>query len=161
MGLLMALALKVRGVAEVTMVDLDPERLELAKSMGLSAMLSGSDELTSQKHAFDLAVDATGVPAVAGALIDYVSNGGVVSFFGVCPQSAKIEISPFEIFRRQLTLIGTHSLNHNIPEALDVIRAIGPSIGALVTHRLSREELAAVMLGAKIAGSLKIQVQDN
>lgn len=34
-------------------------------------------------------------------------------------------------------------------------------IGALMIHRLSREKLAALMQGAKIAGSLKIQVQDH
>ena len=31
-------------------------------------------------------------------------------------------------------------------------------IGALMIHRLSREKLAALMLGVKIAESLKIQV---
>lgn len=160
MGLLMGLALKARGVPSVTMVDLDPARLDLARSLGLSAVLSGADELERQKRNFDLSVDATGVVKVAEGLIDYTANGGVISFFGVCPKTAKIEISPFEVFRRQLTLIGTHSLNHNIPEALDVIRSIGPAIQALVTHRLSYDEIAQVMSGTKISGSLKIQVQN-
>lgn len=159
MGLLMGLALKVRGLREIAMVDLDPKRLELARSMGFTGLLADSDALISRKGQFDFAIDATGVLSVAERLIEYVSSGGIVSFFGVCPQDAKIQISPFEVFRRQLTLIGTHSLNHNIPEALQVIREIGPGIELLVTHRLSLEELADVIRGEKLSGSLKIQVQ--
>ena len=157
-GLLMGLALKARGVPEVIMVDLDPARLDRARDLGLSGVLSGSDELAALTRKCDLAVDATGVPAVAGSLVDYVANGGAVSFFGVCPQDARIEISPFELFRRELTLFGTHSLNHNIPEALAVLRAIGPKVSGVVTHRLSPEGVADVMAGHKPAGSLKIQM---
>lgn len=160
MGLMMALALKVRGVRKITIVDLDPKRLELAGSMGFSGLLADSDVLISKKGQFDFAVDATGVLSVAEGLIDYVSSGGIVSFFGVCPKDGKIHISPFEVFRRQLTLIGTHSLNHNIPEALQVISEIGPEIERLITHRLSLEDMAAVIRGKKkLSGSLKIQLQ--
>ncbi len=158
MGLLMGLALKARGVAEVAMVDLDPKRLELARGLGLSGVLSGSDELAALTRACDLAVDATGVPAVAAGLVTYVANGGAVSFFGVCPQGARIEISPFEVFRRQLALFGTHSLNHNIPEALETLGAIGPKVAGVVTHRLTADQVAEVMAGHKPVGSLKIQM---
>lgn len=159
MGLLMGLALKVRGVGEINMVDLDAEKLKLAKSMGLSGILAGSVELDSRKNQFDLAIDATGVIPVAERLVDFVSYGGVVSFFGACPRDAKIKISPFEVFRRQLTLLGTHSLNHNIPEALDVIQKVGPDLELLITHRLNFEQLADVVRGKKLPGSLKVQVQ--
>lgn len=158
MGLLMGLALKAQGVGEVTMIDLDPARLDLAEAHGLTGLHAASADLERQRRSFDLAVDATGVPAVAGRLIDYVANGGTASFFGVCPQDARIEISPFEVFRRQLSLVGTHSLNHNIPEALAMLAAIGPSVEDVVTHRLSLDEVAEVMAGHKPAGSLKIQM---
>jgi threonine dehydrogenase-like Zn-dependent dehydrogenase len=159
MGLLMGLALKARGTAEVIMADLDPARLEQAQAHGLGAVRVGTPQLADLHRACDLVVDATGVPKVAGSIISYVANGGAGLFFGVCPQSARIEISPFEVFRRQLSLFGTHSLNHNIPAALDVIRAIGPAISDLVTHRLPLEGMAEVMAGKKPAGSMKVQLK--
>jgi len=158
MGLLMGLALKARGVDEVAMIDLDTERLALAEAHGLTGLAAGSAELAARRHGFDLVVDATGVPAVAAGLVDYVANGGTASFFGVCPQDARIEISPFEIFRRQLSLVGTHSLNHNIPQSLAMLEAIGPSVKDVITHQVSLEEVAEVMDGHKPAGSLKIQM---
>ncbi len=158
MGLLMGLALKARGVEEVCMIDLDSERLALAEAHGLKSLAAGSAALEHTRHSFDLVVDATGVPAVAAGLVDYVANGGTASFFGVCPQDARIEVSPFEIFRRQLSLVGTHSLNHNIPDSLAVLNAIGPSVEAVITHQMSLEEVADVMAGHKPAGSLKIEM---
>ncbi|MBT8455582.1 MAG: alcohol dehydrogenase catalytic domain-containing protein [Rhodobacteraceae bacterium] len=158
MGLLLGLALRVLGAAEVNMVDLDPGRLDLARGLGLSGVASGSGALAVHERSCDLAVDATGVPAVAARLLHYVANGGAALFFGVCPQDARIEISPFEVFRRQLALFGTHSLNHNIPAALDTLAAIGPRVAEVVTHRMTAEDVAAVMAGHKPPGSLKIQM---
>ncbi|WP_306120064.1 MULTISPECIES: alcohol dehydrogenase catalytic domain-containing protein [unclassified Roseitalea] len=158
MGLLMGLALKARGTSEVIMVDVDAGRLDLARGFGLSGVASGSDALAALSRSCDLAVDATGVPAVAADLLRSVANGGAASFFGVCPQDARIEISPYDVFRRQLALFGTHSLNHNIPEALETLAAIGPKVAGVITHRLTAEEVAGVMAGHKPPGSLKVQM---
>ncbi|MEZ5722005.1 MAG: alcohol dehydrogenase catalytic domain-containing protein [Paracoccaceae bacterium] len=72
-----------------------------ARPGALRAFCRAATSFAALTRKCDLAVDATGVPAVAGSLVDYVANGGAVSFFGVCPQDARIEISPFELFRRE------------------------------------------------------------
>jgi hypothetical protein len=105
-----------------TVPDLSPALLDLASGFGFDAIASGYEAMKQWHHSADIAVEATGVPAVAAGLTDYLANGGKGLFFGVCPSEARIEISPFEIFRRQLTLAGSHSLNHNIPRSLDIIR---------------------------------------
>ena len=140
-GMLIALCLRTRGVKDVTMVDLDEARLSLAESFGLTAIAAGSSQLDGLKKSLDLAVDATGVPKVAEGLIDYAANGGNVLFFGVCPPGEKIAISPNEVFRRQIRLAGTHSLNHNIPESLEAIKSIGPDINNLISHRVELSEI--------------------
>lgn len=157
MGLLMGIALKTRGIADITFADIDDTRLELAASFGFHGLASGSDALEKLHHSVDLVVDATGVPAVAERMTHYIANGGSGLYFGVCPSSARIEIAPFEIFRRQLTLAGSHSLNHNIPAALETITACGPDIARIVSHRLSLEEAAAVLAAKPPRGSMKIQ----
>jgi threonine dehydrogenase-like Zn-dependent dehydrogenase len=156
-GLLIGMALKTRNLSQVTFADIDPNRLELAESFGFTSVAVGSAELAAMRHAKDLTVDATGNARVAAELIGYTANGGSCLFFGVCAPDARIEVAPFEIFRRQLTLAGTHSLNHNIPEALSAIRAYGPGIAGLVSHRLSLEEVAETLSGKAPSGSLKIQ----
>lgn len=156
-GLLMAIGMRLAGVKDVSLVDIDESRLAFAESFGFQGIASQSDQLHGLHNGIDLVADATGVPAVAGTLTDYIANGGVGLFFGVCPQDAKIEIAPFELFRRQITLAGSHSLNHNIPQALDGLRTYGDDIARVVSHRMNLDEIAEVFRGNTPKGSLKIQ----
>lgn len=156
-GMLMAWALRGRGVPEVTLVERDPNRRALAESLGFGTLPAEDAALAPRLGAMDVAVDATGVPAVAARLADFLAPGGSALFFGVCPADARIEIAPFALFRRQLTLAGTHSLNHNIPEALAAIAAAGPELGQLVTHRLGLEAMARVFAEGPPPGALKVQ----
>ncbi|MFN3613676.1 MAG: alcohol dehydrogenase catalytic domain-containing protein [Rubrimonas sp.] len=158
MGVLIGLALRNRGVVDVFIVEPDPARRALAATFGLSALAPDAKELAALRRGCDLVVDATGAPDVAEALIGYAANGGAVLLFGVCPQDARIAISPFAVFRRQLSLSGAHSLNHNIPAALTTLKAIGPQVERLVTHRLDPEAMAQVIAGARPEGAMKVQL---
>lgn len=156
-GLLMAIAIRIKGVANVTLVDVNPNRLQLARSFGFAAVASGPDELAAFHQNVDLAIDATGIPLVAQGLISYAANGGKVLYFGVCPPEEHIQISPFEIFRRQITIAGAHSLNRNIVEAIETIRTFGPDIRRLVSHHVPLDEIPAFLEGENQAASLKVQ----
>lgn len=155
-GMLMALSLRTRGVNDVTMVDLDDSRLELAESFGLNAIAAASGDLAALEKSVDLAADATGVPKVAENLINYAANGGNVLFFGVCPPGETISVSPHDVFRRQIRMAGTHSLNHNIPEALAAIEKIGPEIERLISHRVELSEIQAFLDKSNQSNSLKV-----
>jgi len=155
-GMLMALSLRTYGVNDITMVDLNESRLELAESFGLKAVASASGDLAKLEKSIDLAIDATGVPKVAEGLINYAANGGNVLFFGVCPPGEVISVSPHDVFRRQIRMAGTHSLNHNIPEALEAIEKIGPDINRLVSHSVELSEIKNFLEKGGPANSLKI-----
>ena len=157
MGLLMGLALKSHGVSKVAFCDISESRLELAATLEFDAVKSGSAELRKWRRGSDLVVEATGVPHVAGAVTSYMANGGKGLFFGVCPSDAKIDVAPFEIFRRQLTLAGSHSLNHNIPKSLGVIAGIGAQLDRIVSHRSPLSEVSMFLSSAPPSDSLKVQ----
>ncbi|MCY3879807.1 MAG: alcohol dehydrogenase catalytic domain-containing protein [Rhodobacteraceae bacterium] len=157
MGHLMGLTLRAQGTGEVFMVDIDESRLRLAGENGLTPLNPGPETDDMLRRGCDLAVDATGVPAVAAALVETVANGGAALFFGACPPDARISISPHEMFRRQLSLFGSHSLNHNIPHAVSVLREIGEAATRIVTHGVPLDEIPRVILGHKPPGCLKIQ----
>lgn len=160
-GLLMALTLKWRGVGRVTVVDLSEDRLRFAESFGLNPLAAGSQGVAALRHSQDFVSDATGVPAVAKAMPEYLRDGGAALFFGVCPQPAQIEISPFEMFRRQLSLFGTHSLNANIPDTLPILHRNAAEAARLVSHRVGIEETVAVFRGGVTAGALKVQLENS
>ncbi|WP_062119736.1 zinc-dependent alcohol dehydrogenase family protein [Aureimonas sp. AU40] len=140
-GLLLALALKSAGAGRVVVADINEHRLVFAQSLGLEVMAPGSSALEAMKRGFDFAADATGVASVAATLPSYVADGGTVLFFGVCAPDARIEIAPFEIFRRQLRLCGAHSLNGQIERALALLRSDVGGMSRLVSHRLPLDEV--------------------
>lgn len=157
MGLLMGMALKAEGMRKVAFVDIAESRLDLAASFGFDAVAAGSDALKQWHHRADLAVEATGVPAVASGLTNYMANGGKGLFFGVCPSDGKIDVSPFEVFRRQLTLAGSHSLNHNIPRSLGIIAGLGADIDRAISHQLPMDEISKILSTSPPKDSLKVQ----
>ncbi len=157
MGLLLALALASRGLTRIALADPDPDRLALAQSFGFTSLATGSEALSARRRAQDIVVDATGRTAVAAALPDYAAAGGSCLVFGVCPPGETMPVSPFDLFRRQIALVGTHSLNHNIAEALDAIRDAGPRLARLVSHRVGLDEIAAILADGAPKGSLKVQ----
>ncbi|NND93064.1 MAG: zinc-dependent alcohol dehydrogenase family protein [Granulosicoccus sp.] len=156
-GLLMALALKDAGIPDVSVVDIDEGRLDFVRTLGLNAILSAPDTLASMERSVDVVVDATGVPAVVEGLFNLVANGGNVLFFGVCPPDSRISISPFDIFRRQIRVAGAHSLNHNIPEALAVLRRSGEAMSKIISHELPLSDIASYLDGPHGGGSMKVQ----
>lgn len=156
-GVLMSLALKDAGIQEVLIADLNEDRLTFVETLGLIPVHARSDQLESMKRSNDVVVDATGVPKVTENLIEYAANGGSVLFFGVCPPDSFIRLSPFDVFRRQIRIAGAHSLNHNIPQALDVLRRSGDVMRNVISHQVSLPEIAPYLEKAADGNSMKVQ----
>lgn len=140
-GLLLALSLKARGVVSVAVADISEPRLAFAGALGLEPLVSGSQALAARAKGFDFVADATGVAKVVEGMVGFTADGGTALVFGVCAPDARISVAPFEIFRRQIRLAGSHSLNRNIPQALDILKRDDGTMARLVSHRLPLAEL--------------------
>ncbi|MDX3975156.1 zinc-dependent alcohol dehydrogenase family protein [Shinella sp.] len=135
-GLFLALSLKAEGAENVTVADINESRLAFAAELGLGGIVSGSQALADRRRSYDFVADATGIASVVEGMIDLLADGGTALVFGVCAPDARISVAPFEIFRRQLKLVGSHSLNRNIPDALDILKRDDGRMAKLVSHRL-------------------------
>lgn len=157
-GLLLALALRARGVGEVAVADLDESRLAFAGGLGLVPFHAGAEALGARRRSFDFVADATGVAKVAEGLTEFAADGGTVLYFGVCAPDARIAVSPFEVFRRQLRLCGSHSLNGQIADAIALLRADDGTMARLVSHRLPMGEMLAFFAkGGAGPSTMKVQ----
>ncbi len=157
-GLLLALSLKAEGVETVTIADINENRLSFAQELGLKAAVSGSQELLAHKRGFDFVADATGIASVVEGMIDFTADGGTVLVFGVCAPDARISVAPFEIFRRQIKLVGSHSLNRNIPDALEILVKDNGAMARLVSHRLPLPEILPFLTKkSSDAATMKVQ----
>jgi threonine dehydrogenase-like Zn-dependent dehydrogenase len=157
-GLMMMMGLGARGISDITMVDLEESRRNRSVELGAANALAPA-ELDASKHAhlYDIVVDCTGVVAVCQKMPSYAADGATLLFFGVCPPGAAAAFAPFEIFRRELTLVGSHSLSNNISDAVSVLQKLGGRAEALVSHRLPLEAIARHMESPIKQGTMKIQ----
>lgn len=155
-GLMMMMALQARHGTAVTMVDLEESRLERALRLGADDVIDGRGSQGASER-FDLVVDCTGVPAVCAKMPSHARDGATLLMFGVCPPDALAGFSPYEIFRRELTLVGSHSLSNNLPDALDILHRLGERADRLVSHHLSLEQIAEQLHAPAKAGTMKLQ----
>lgn len=157
-GLMMMMGLNARGVTDVTMVDLEESRRQRAVEFGAD-MAVGPEEAEGVRRSrrFDIVIDCTGVVPVCERMPDFAADGATLLFFGVCPPDIKAGFAPFEIFRRELALVGSHSLSNNIPDAIGVLKGLGARAEALVSHRLPLEAIARHMVSPVKEGTMKIQ----
>ena len=157
-GLMMMMGLNARGVTDVTMVDLEESRRRRAVELGADVAVGPQEaESVRQGRRFDIVIDCTGVVPVCERMPDFAADGATLLFFGVCQPGMKAGFAPFEIFRRELALVGSHSLSNNIPDALFVLQGLGARAESLVSHRLPLEAIGRHMASPVKEGTMKIQ----
>jgi D-arabinitol dehydrogenase (NADP+) len=126
------------GATAATVAEKNPARLAFARTCGARTVVASLDDLG--KDGYDLVIDATGSPAVMARTIDFARPGGTVLLFGVPPTGAKMEIEPFVIFRKGLTVLSSYTSVRNSFQALRLMQEGKVSVKQVVSHRLPLEE---------------------
>ena len=141
-GLMHMQLAKINGAATVSIVDLFPHKLELAKKLGADFAYT-ADEFKSlnKTNSFELVIDCTGIPSVVETEIAYVKDAGTFLMFGVCPEGETISISPYEIFRREIKIVGSYSLKKTFGKALALLQNKRINVTDLIDNRVSLEEV--------------------
>jgi D-arabinitol dehydrogenase (NADP+) len=135
------------GASIVDVVDLNTDRLELAGKLGARHRLSGRTEKLVEAvrdlepRGYDLVIDATGSTAALRSAFKLVKNSGKLLIFGVCPAGETIEISPYDIYRRDLTILGSFSIRRTFLAALRMIDGGRLRLEELLGERYALEGL--------------------
>jgi 2-desacetyl-2-hydroxyethyl bacteriochlorophyllide A dehydrogenase len=144
MGLMMLELAKRAGAESVSVVDLNPARLETAKRLGCTAAVTSADELDAPRG-WDVVIDCTGVEAAIRDGLGRVGRGGTFLQFGVANYDARVAIEPYEIYRREITITGSMAVLHSFDRAGQMLAAgvLDPSV--FVSHRFPLSDYAAAL----------------
>jgi len=139
-------ASRANGAAAVTVVDVVESKLQMARDEGASDTVIADNALEAKlkkiaPHGFDVVIDATGVAKVLGDSLKFVKNGGKYLVFGVCGPHDKVEISPFEIYRRDLEIIGSFAIRRTYDRAFKLMEHGAVDVKKLIFEALPVEEL--------------------
>jgi 2-desacetyl-2-hydroxyethyl bacteriochlorophyllide A dehydrogenase len=140
-GLLHAQIASMNGASTVTVVDPIEVKLDLAKTLGVNNVFN-PEQFNPQKlvNHYMLVIDCTGVPKVIENAIQYVKNTGTLLMFGVCAVNSSISINPYEIYKRELHLVGSFALKKTFGCAVKLAQSGKINLKILVDQHLTLEE---------------------
>lgn len=154
-GLLSAFVARAYGAASVSVIELDPMRAANAQAAGFDAAAS-ADDLAPQD--WGLVVDATGViPAIRDGLTR-LQRGGTLLQIGVAHSDAVLDVKPYEMFQRELTITGSLTTRYSFPRALDLLARGIVDASRILGTPFPLAEYAAAIDSAGRGETLKVTI---
>lgn len=158
LGLSSLIVARSRG-HRVHVIEPHAPRRRRALDLGAEEAVAPGESLSVME--FDVVIEATGVgDAVVDALGRLRTRGTFLQLGATSPE-IEVAIRPFDVFQRELRIIGSFSLADRYPEAADVIRDVANEFESLVTHTFPLEEFEVAMATMTIPEAVKIHITPN
>ena len=166
-GLLTQMISKGGPTADVVVVDVMEQKLEIARIMGATATFVSGPDLAGQLadrtkgRGFDAVVDCTGLAPVIEGMFAYAAPRARIMFFGVASPRDTVRINPFDIYRKDWQIIGSMAINYTYQQARDLLASGRIDVKPLLTHVASLDELAGILGRPKAATELKTLISPS
>jgi 2-desacetyl-2-hydroxyethyl bacteriochlorophyllide A dehydrogenase len=137
-GILLSKVIQLQGASDITQVDKNQSRLELAKASGARYICSSLDELEGESY--DTVVEAAGSAFLMEQSLKYVRKGGTLLWFGVPKRDAAVSIPAFTFFEKGLTILSSYTSVRNSIQAVRLLESGKIDVSKLVSHQLPLED---------------------
>jgi L-iditol 2-dehydrogenase len=162
-GLLHIKLAKASKAERIIATDMVDYRLEAARRFGATAVIKATDdvparvaELNDGKKA-DLVIICTGAPKAIDQGLNSVDRGGTILFFAPADPSRAIPIPFNELWREEVTMVGSYGASpEDLETAIDLISSGMVSVRDMITHRLG---LADTGLGFRLVAEAKESIK--
>lgn len=155
-GLMAVVLGKAEGAAGIRVVEPNAARRAAASRLGAIEAVASADDLT--ENVFDLALDASGHPVAIAQAIDALGPRGRLVQMGVASPTATVALSPYEVFAKELSIIGSNSLAEKYEESAERMVDLQGDLVAMITATFSLEQYADAIAAATSPDQIKIQV---
>jgi 2-desacetyl-2-hydroxyethyl bacteriochlorophyllide A dehydrogenase len=131
-GALAAQLLRRNGVATLTVLERSQDRRDVVAGFGVDHAVAEFADLGDEE--FDVVVDATGAISVIENGLTRTAPGGRFLLIGVAPADAMATVSPYQLFKSEITVLGSMSKLYSFEPALRLLEHglvdVGPMLGA-------------------------------
>ena len=169
-GMILAQLLNHSNAFSVTVAAPSQDKLDILQEYGIkdTVKISRDDVETTRARllrdnpsGFDIVVDATGSAKVAEDALTYLKKGGKLVLYSVYDDADRMSISPYTMFERQLTIVGSFAQVACFGRAVDAINKGIVKTDKLITHVMPLEDFGkGLELAAKGGpGVIKILVK--
>ena len=166
-GLLLTQLLETSGAGTVVVSEPVDERREMALEVGADYAIDPTEDdpesaIPDLAGSVDVAIEAVGLPDTIEQAHDLTGPGGRTLVFGVPPEDATIEISPFDVFYEQREILGTYSLTPDtFARAVTLLQNGRIETEALITDEFSLDGLEEAFEQMEAREGLKKMVYPN
>ena len=164
-GLLLALAAKQAGAAEVSIFDLADEPLRIAEEIGVDAAyrVGGGDDplkpFEANKGVFDVAFEATGALPALAALLRTTRPGGRIVQVGMLPPG-DVPISANLLMAQEIDYLGSFRFHEEYGMAVRFLASHKIDVGPLITNDFGLDDaVTAFETAADRSRSIKVQLR--
>ena len=154
-GLLLAQLIKSGGAASVTVAAPTQFKLDRAREFGIdqTIQISRTDPVNNQRLAleasggrgYDIVVEATGATIVGDICVPLTRNGGTMLVYGVTRADETLSFHPFDVFRREITILGSFAEITSFASAIAALRSRRIRTDGIITHRFALEDYGSAL----------------
>ena len=156
-GLLMAAVARQRGAGRVQVVEPHAVRRAAALLLGADAAAADSAGLDLPDGA-DIVVEASGHPVAITDALDRIGVRGTLVQMGVTAPDTTVPLRPFDVFEKEITVLGSNSLADCYPAAVEQVSDLSASIRPLITHTFPLASYDRALAVAASPDALKVHV---
>jgi alcohol dehydrogenase len=145
-GLAALLTAQFYSPTSIVMIDLDENRLAVAKKFGATATVNSSNGNAIEKimqitggRGVDTAIEAVGIPATFEMCEKIIAPGGTIANIGV--HGTKVELHLERLWDRNLTITTRLVDTVSTPMLLNVVQSKKLDATKLITHRFALDDI--------------------
>jgi len=141
-GLMLVQLALLSGASCVILSEPQEQRRRLAQRLGASATVDPAKENTVEAvrsisgNGVDVVIESAGLPVTVSQCFDVVKKGGRIVLFGVNDPDTRVPFSPYQLFRNEITVVGSLMSNDVFPRTLSLIASAKLRVEPLISHRL-------------------------
>ncbi|MBT2233697.1 alcohol dehydrogenase catalytic domain-containing protein [Nonomuraea sp. NEAU-A123] len=156
-GLLLCAVAKQRGAGRIQVVEPHAIRRDTALRLGADRAAASAGGLDLPGGA-QIVVEASGHPSAVADALERIAVRGTLVQMGVTAPETAVPLHPFEVFEKELTVLGSNSLADCYPAAVEQITDLASVIRPLVTHELPLASYADALAVAASPEALKVHI---
>jgi alcohol dehydrogenase len=166
-GLAALLTAQFYSPAQIIMIDLDDNRLEVAKRFGATAGINSSDgkvlntvKKLTEGRGVDTAIEAVGIPATFEMCQQIIAPGGTIANIGV--HGKKVDLHLETLWDRNITITTRLVDTVSTPILLDIVKSGKLDPKQLITHRFKFDDMIKaydVFANAANTEALKVLIE--
>ncbi|MCF8486169.1 MAG: zinc-dependent alcohol dehydrogenase family protein [Rhodobacteraceae bacterium] len=154
---LMAVQLARLAGAEVMLLTRSKAKQDLALSFGATAIAAAPDQVLSiWPEGADTVIECAGVVQTIECAPRLTRNGGRIVILGVLPQGQKVQIEPFDLLFREISILHSFLNPFTQQRAAHLIASGAVQVAPMISRLVPLEQLVDCIANPALPGEIRV-----